>query len=138
MIIHFSKNDNIADAVRAALSNADVRLCLRKAGQHLPELVVKPGDGPLMRLSFVLVRVDMQRLRAEILGWLCGWQAMEREDKVWNEGRGMWFIPPPYHSVQSLEDWITSGAKPHWMPPEFDFNNPVVRPLPFATADSRE
>jgi len=100
-----------------------------------PRLPINPRDierGKLA-LPFVLIRVSLARGIAEILGWLCGWQALERPDRIWRgPPQNTWYVPAPYHSVQSLDDWIESGAKPHWMPKDFDPNRIGERPLPFA------
>jgi hypothetical protein len=78
-----------------------------------------------MRLPHVLVWVDRKHMQATIVGWLCGWEGRERAkaaelaagfDVWWRPAVRTWFIPPPYHSVKSLQDWIECGAPLHWAP----------------------
>jgi hypothetical protein len=81
------------------------------------DLTIRPDDK--MRLPVVLVRVSMERMLAEIVGWLCGWEAIEREDKIWYGPRQVFYVPPPYHSVLSLVQWLACGRRPHWCPEKY-------------------
>lgn len=79
------------------------------------------GKRDKLRLPHVLVHVDLPRCRACIPGWLCGWEAMERPDKV-EFDRGevrWWFVPPPYHTPRSLKQWIECGHPLHWAPDKY-------------------
>jgi len=87
------------------------------------DLAYRPIDK--MRLPYVLVWIDLPAKKATIVGWLVGWEAHQRAmaakqkagyDVLWNATRRVWFIPPPYHSVASLEDWILVGHPQHWAP----------------------
>jgi len=81
------------------------------------DLTIRPDDK--MRMPIVLVRVSMERMLAELVGWLCGWEAIEREDKIWYEPRRVFYVPPPYHSILSLEQWLACGRRPHWCPEKY-------------------
>ena len=90
------------------------------------DLAIRPKDK--MRLPYVLVWLDFKRMIAMMVGWLCGWQAHERamqakqeagHDVWWQQIKQVWFIPPPYHSIASLEDWIGAGAPQHWAPEQY-------------------
>jgi len=87
------------------------------------DLAIRPHDK--MRLPHVLVWITPAHTLATIVGWLCGWEGRERAkaaelaagfDVLWQPKKGCWFIPPPYHSVKSLQDWIDCGAPLHWAP----------------------
>jgi hypothetical protein len=87
------------------------------------DLALRPNDK--WRLPFVLVWLNRERMLATIVGWLCGWEGHQRamlakqeagRDVWWQPLTGAWFIPPPYHSIQSLEDWIDAGHPEHWAP----------------------
>jgi hypothetical protein len=90
------------------------------------DLAIRPHDK--MRLPYVLVWLDHARMIATIVGWLCGWEAHQRamqaklesgRDVWWQPLKSVWFIPPPYHSIESIKDWILIGHPLHWAPEEY-------------------
>jgi hypothetical protein len=91
------------------------------------DLAITPNDK--WQLPYVLVWIDRERMIATLVGWLCGWQGHQRAmdakreaggtDVWWQPLKAVWFIPPPYHSVQSLRDWIDCGHPLHWCPEEY-------------------
>jgi hypothetical protein len=83
-----------------------------------PELPIKVTDKP--HLPYMLAWVDMKQRYVEFAGWLLGAEAMHRIKLLGTAcgARGFWFVPPPYHSVQSFKDWLWVGAPRHtWKPP---------------------
>lgn len=88
------------------------------------DLAIRPHDK--MRLPHVLVWIEGDL--ATIVGWLVGWEGHARAmqakadagfDVWWQPSARCWFVPPPYHSVASLQDWIACGHPLHWSPPEY-------------------
>jgi hypothetical protein len=85
----------------------------RGAGTDLP---IRPRDK--MRLPHLLIRFYGKY--AHIIGWLCGWEGQKRARELNLKLcpiRHVWYVPPPYHSVLSLEQWLMCGHRLHWMPP---------------------
>ena len=100
-----TRNIDLADLI-------EVR-CRRGA---LADLGIRPKDK--MRLPHVLVRYYGECI--DIVGWLCGWEGRERAEQLKIRLcpiRKVWYVPPPYHSVRSLEQWLMCGHRLHWMPP---------------------
>jgi hypothetical protein len=99
----------------------------------------------------VLLRVELKIGQADVLGWLTGWQALERPDgddygcKRWyGPPQNSWYVSRPFHSFASLEDYIESGRKsdgtckprPMWMPEDFSATRPDTdRRFPFAVEE---
>jgi hypothetical protein len=91
------------------------------------DLAITPDDK--MRLPYVLVWIDRLGTTATIVGWLCGWEGHQRamqakeaaggRDVWFRPVRVVWFIPPPYHSVKSLRQWIQCGHLLHWCPEKY-------------------
>jgi hypothetical protein len=111
------------------ITNVDCKI-LEVRGRRIEsgrDLAIRPHDK--MRLPHVLMWVDGKFTRATVVGWLCGWQGHQRamaakaeaggHDVMWQQSKGVWFIPPPYHSIVSLQDWIGAGAPLHWAPEEY-------------------
>jgi hypothetical protein len=86
--------------------------------RQTPDLAIRPDDK--LHLPNVLMYLDIDAGRAELIGWLAAWQAIERAQKEWCQPKGVWFVRPPYHSILSLEQWLAAGAKPMWNPADFD------------------
>jgi hypothetical protein len=79
------------------------------------DLAIRPIDK--MRLPHVLVRFYSEY--AHIIGWLCAWEGRQRALELNLKLcpiRHVWYVPPPYHSVLSLEQWLMCGHRLHWMP----------------------
>jgi hypothetical protein len=83
------------------------------------ELPIRPPDKPERLLKpHLLVRTTEAIQWASLEGWLLGWEAMDRiellELKLVGEGHGArWYVPGPFHSIRSLQDWLLCGAPPH-------------------------
>jgi len=80
------------------------------------DLAIRPVDK--MRLPHVLIRIIPPW--ADIVGWLCAWEGRQRALELKLRLcpiRHVWYVPPPYHSVRSLEQWLMCGHRLHWMPP---------------------
>lgn len=102
----------------------EVRTRRIETGRDLP---IRKNDK--MRLPHVNVWIDQKRMIATIAGWLCAWEGHQRamqakadaggKDVWWQAKTGVWFIPPPWHSVQSLTDWIGAGHPLHWAPERY-------------------
>lgn len=82
------------------------------------DLPMRRNDENKLRLPFFLVRINLNRLTAEFVGWLCGWEAWERRTTE-NCHFGVWYIPPPYHTVLSLQQWVLCGHRLHWAPERY-------------------
>lgn len=96
----------------------NVEVCPRAVVSGMrADLAINPHDA--MVPPRLLVRVRLEHKHADIVGWLCGWEAIERTDKVWDEQRKVFDVPPPYHSLLSLRQWLECGHRPHWMPKPF-------------------
>jgi len=90
----------------------------RRIGPGLPhpDLFIRPRDWEKRFLPYLLVWINEEESVAYLVGWLCGWEAWRRRGN-WCEARGGWFVPPPYHSIRSLEQWIECGHPRHHHPP---------------------
>ncbi len=112
--LHFGLtfNASVGDLTACDLGIIEVRG--RRDGPNA-DLPMRRNDTPKLRKPFVLVLVNLIHLTANIVGWLCGWEAMKRADNA-TQRYGVWYIPPPYHSVRSLEQWIMCGHPQHWCP----------------------
>jgi hypothetical protein len=90
------------------------------------DLAIRPNCK--LRLPHVLVWISRDRKIVTLVGWLCAWEGRERakeaqeqagRDIWWQPLTGAWFIPPPYHSIRSLQDWINCGHPLHWCPEQY-------------------
>lgn len=82
------------------------------------DLAIRPLEK--WRLPHVLVWIDRERMTATLVGWLCAWEGRERATPtMWQPKKEVWFIPPPYHTIKSLEEWIESGHPLHWCPEKY-------------------
>lgn len=98
----------------------EVRTRRIENGRDLP---IRANDK--WRLPHMLVWFDSKRMITTMAGWLCAWEGHQRamqakaeagRDVWWQAKTGVWFIPPPYHSIKSLRDWINAGHPQHWAP----------------------
>lgn len=115
------------DAAAPDLGIIEVRSRRIEYNRPLPDLTIREDDR--LRLPVVLVRIDTGRREYWIVGWLCGWQAIERPtaegkypqdgEKVWCPIHKVYYVRPPYWSVRSLEQWIAQGHPPHYAPEKY-------------------
>jgi hypothetical protein len=107
---HLEFNASVGIITNVDCKILEVRTRRIENGRDLPFRSIEK-----VRLPYVLCWLDERAKQVTIVGWLCGWQAHERmkDTPMW---KGVWFVPPPYHSVQSLQDWITAGHPLHWAP----------------------
>jgi hypothetical protein len=117
--LQFNPSVGVIDAVDCKIF--EVRTRRIESGK---DLALKQRDK--MRLPFVLVWINRDRTEATLVGWLCGWEGHQRAKQAKEAGRDLWqpsvrawFIPPPYHSIASLEDWIGAGHPLHWAPEDY-------------------
>lgn len=68
---------------------------------------------------FILGRLDADEQWMDVVGWLVGWEAMariERNRYIYHASERCWYVPEPYHSVDSFRHWVAAGAPPHQRP----------------------
>jgi hypothetical protein len=102
---------------------AQVRGRVIQPGKPLPDLSIDRRDLLKPHLPLLLVRLDLEELIAQMVGWLLIGEAHERAEQLEREGTQTWFapmkcwfVPGPYHSTKSLRDWIWMGARPFQWP----------------------
>jgi len=128
--LRFKPSIGVIDAIDLGFLDDDteedgVEVRARRVTERLPvpDLIIRPTDK--LVLPHVLICVELELGQAEVAGWLVGWEALQRGDKGPLPGlQGLHAVPPPYHSVESLQHWIAAGHRRHW--------NGKPRPRPFA------
>lgn len=79
-------------------------------------LGVRPVD-KFLHCPYLLVRIDEDMEHADVVGWLLGieakWRGEHGVNAVWGEHSKCWYVSEPYHSVESLLDWICCGMPRH-------------------------
>lgn len=133
-------------------NNVDLQIMeVRSSGRSDAQLPIKMSDirRNKLHLPFLLAKVKLEQRTVEFVGWLPGWQALERPDNPKNEpgtkryyaDQQTWYVRPPYYTIASLEDYLgddpmSKPPKPLWMPWDFDPRHPNTnRQFPYYVED---